>query len=403
MAVCFGGTYVTGCFESEPVIIKQAPTVDIEYSFKHVGHAYPLIRQLVDELDGEDLVVINGDGVFNGCTDRPLLDAVIAGISDPHFTPGNHDTLINCPENVHPLAQPFEMFMRNGDQFILIDSTIDPWNITVTQFNQLQNAFSQPARNRFVFTHFALHVEDPVFDFSNNQWLPNSNANRPPAGQLRFETEVRPILESQPNVFMFFGDYGNHNNGYHQQVINGVTYTGSGLSARDAAVESAYDCVDILADGSVNIRMINLNCPIPDAEKANPSLCVAADAGNQGMISGLTPSCSQVGSNEVCGVSNVSGQQICSLPFSGITFQRSTPLTSPIMGLVRLNIPGISSLTELTSITIGGVTLFASDGALFSNSNEIIWGGSETTQAQRDAIYSVLSGGRSFDLMFSCP
>ena len=276
MKVCIAGAIVTACHGGEMVEVKMAegPQVEPEYSFKHVGHAYPLIRQLVDELDGEDTVIFTGDVVFDGCTDWPLYDAVVAGISDPHLTAGNHESLILCPENIDESALPFETFMRNGDQFILIDSTIDPWNITVTQFNQLQAAFEQPARNRFVFTHFALHVEDGAFDFSNNQWLPNSQANRPPAGELRFESEVRPILESQPNVFMFFGDYGNHNNGYHQQVINGVTYTGSGLSARDAAVESAYDCIDVAPDGSVTIRQQLLSCPISDADKANPSLCV---------------------------------------------------------------------------------------------------------------------------------
>ena len=246
---------------------------DFQYNFKVIGHAYPLIRQLVPILDGEELVIFTGDVVFDGCTDWPLYDAVVAGISDPHLTPGNHDTLINCPENVDPSAVPFETFMRFGDQFILIDTTIDPWNITASQRSQLQAAFLVPARNRFVFFHHALHWEDTAFDRSGNRWLPNSFANFN-AGTLRFESEVRPILESQPNVYVFFGDYGNRNNGYHEEFVNGVRYIGAGLSARDDAVESAYNDIDVAVNGAVTIGQVLLGCPIPDAMKSNPLLCV---------------------------------------------------------------------------------------------------------------------------------
>ena len=40
------------------------------YSFKVIGHAYPLIKQLEPIISGDDLVIFTGDVVRSGCTEN---------------------------------------------------------------------------------------------------------------------------------------------------------------------------------------------------------------------------------------------------------------------------------------------------------------------------------------------
>lgn len=258
------------------VLILGACSFNGDYDFKVVGHPYPLITQLKPILDGDDLVIFTGDVVFHGCHDWPNYYDTIEGISDFHLTAGNHDSTKNCPENLDNIARSFESFMHKGDQFVLVDTVINQWNLDEKQINQLEEAFKVSARNRFVFFHNAIHWEDSKFDKTDNRWLPNSFEFYK-AGTLRFETEVRPILESQANVTVFFGDYGNRNKGYHDETINGVRYIGAGLSAREKAQFSGYSYVTVSKGGVVELEHIILKCDIPASKRENIHTCEKHD------------------------------------------------------------------------------------------------------------------------------
>lgn len=237
-----------------------------KYGFKVIGHAYPLIKQLKPILDGDPLVIFTGDVVYDGCKDWSKFAELTALIAEVHVAPGNHDKDILCPENWED-ERLFYEFNKNGDQFIILDSVHYKWSIEREQLSALKEAFSRPARNRFLFMHNAIHYNDPDFQ----TWLPNSLAGH--HDEMTFTKDVKPILESRDDVYVFMGDYGNRNAGFHEQTTNGVHYIGAGLSAREAAVTSSYTKIGVSANGRVWITHKLLMCDIPDADKPNVNLC----------------------------------------------------------------------------------------------------------------------------------
>lgn len=253
------------------------------YNFKVVGHAYPLITQLKDVLKNEKLVIFTGDMVFDGCTDWPKFFDTASVIKKWYIAAGNHDKDILCPDN-YPDTPLFQEFYVNGDQFIILDSVEYNWSIKWEQRDKLITALDKPARNRFIFTHNAIHINEPEFCLDkvmptckkdlNNDWLPNSLHGHSENLTYNYgKFSIRSSLEASNNIFLFMGDYGNRNNGHNDEIVNGVRYIGAGLSARNKAEESGYSSIRVSQEGIVSIEHIVMKCDLLDEDRARISVC----------------------------------------------------------------------------------------------------------------------------------
>jgi len=125
--------------------------------------------------------------------------------------------------------------------------------------------------------------------------------------------------------------------------------------------------------------------------------------GRSGVVTGLRSDVDRSGYFELRGhINRPSGQNICGKELTGLYFQTGQPAPNPVQGTVHLVLAGAVGPQDLKSITIAGVTLRGADANLQGRDKRLVWGNNFMTQAERTAIYRVLSGGKNFTVSFTC-
>lgn len=262
--------FFTACEKVEKPI-KPEP-VTLEYSFFVAGHTYggagvnndglhPPMEAKFDFIKSDSLMefgVLTGDIVISSTANNwDEVDEALLLLEMPvYFAAGNHD-LTDRTLYESRYGSVYYSFEAHNDLFIVLDPTLDAWNISGDQLIFLQNTLNQKAagvRNIYVFFHQVLWW-GPTNIYKNV--ILNSVADRDP--NMNFWTEVEPLFNALPNnVIMFAGDVGKSTTVdpymYHQ--YDNITYIASGMGN---GVTDNFVIVDVWSDRSVTYRLISLN------------------------------------------------------------------------------------------------------------------------------------------------
>jgi len=268
--------YFCACEKVEKPI-KPEPVV-LEYSFFVAGHTYggagidnvglhPPMEAKFGFIKSDSLMefgVLTGDIVISGSTQNwDDVDASLALLEMPvYFAAGNHD-LTDRPLYESRYGLTYYTFEKHGDLFIVLDPSLDNWNISGDQLTFIQNTLNEKApsaKNIYVFFHQLLWWS-PDNIYKNVQ--ANSVADRDP--NMNFWTEVEPLFNALPNnVIMFAGDVGKSTTVtpfmYHH--YDNITFIASGMGN---GVTDNFVIVDVWSDKSVTYRLISLNTAEIDA------------------------------------------------------------------------------------------------------------------------------------------
>jgi hypothetical protein len=194
---------------------------EVQYSFFVAGHTYgvpqvnnegvhPPFKAWFPELNSQnlDFGVFTGDIVMKStAADWDEIDADLAELDPPvHFAVGNHD-MGKRELFVSRYGPTYYSFEHEGDLFIILDTELDPGNISGEQLAFLRETLrSTEARNVFVFLHMVIWVRagTPYYQLKgdlNNRKRYDFRSN--------FWTEVEPLLgELESEVYVVAGDVG---------------------------------------------------------------------------------------------------------------------------------------------------------------------------------------------------
>ena len=173
-----------------------------------------------------------------------------------HFAVGNHDISDRILFETR-YGKTYFSFIQNDDLFIILDPSLNEWNITGTQLDFLKNKInihSDSVNNIFVFFHQVLWwSSDNIYQ----NVIINSTDGR--AETTNFWTEIEPLFSQlENNVVMFAGDIGAYPSGdefmYH--TYDNITFIASGMGGekRDNIV-----IIDVYSDKSIGYRLVALN------------------------------------------------------------------------------------------------------------------------------------------------
>jgi hypothetical protein len=219
---------------------------DDSYSFFVAGHTYgnpngsnpglhpPFIKSFgwINENEDIDFGILTGDIVRK--SDVPSWDSVDAQLEKlrpkVYFCPGNHD-IKNRELYESRYGKRFYSFSYANDLFIVMDGSLDRWNISGEQLEFLKEELqADPATgNIFLFIHqLVWWDEDNVFSKVNLNWPPYT------PDTTNYWAEVEPLLQSVPvPVVIFAGDLGANNTATPVMYFKdkNITYIASGMGS----------------------------------------------------------------------------------------------------------------------------------------------------------------------------
>ncbi|MDT8393413.1 MAG: metallophosphoesterase [Bacteroidales bacterium] len=218
-----------------------------QYSFFVAGHTYgapmadnqglhPPFTSEFDKLNNDNRLqfgVFTGDIVRN--SDTASWDAVDRQLENLHipvyFCPGNHDTY-NRELYESRNGKPYYSFTAGSDLFIVLDGSLDHWNITGDQLEFLITALQQAesgVNNVFVFIHQLIWWDESnIFSSVKLNWPPYT------PDTTNYWAVIEPMLQhlSAP-VYIFAGDLGASTKASPVMYYpdRNITYIGSGMGS----------------------------------------------------------------------------------------------------------------------------------------------------------------------------
>ena len=249
---------------------------DSSYSFFVAGHVYgahgesetnigvhPPFKEKLHLIKNNTNIafgVLTGDMVYDGASIKEWeeLDADIATMGkDVYFAPGNHD-IGNSKKRAlftERYGPSYQSFIHNEDLFILLDTNLDPANISGDQLIWLENEIqtnAKSSRNIFVFFHHVLwwqkdnRYKDSPLNSTKGRNKPNT-----------FFTKLYPMFEAlSNNVFLYAGDTGAYDRAVMYDKTKNITLIASGMGGRK---EDNFVVTKIGVDGTVSFSLIALN------------------------------------------------------------------------------------------------------------------------------------------------
>ncbi len=238
----------------------------VSYSFFVAGHTYgnrsvgqkglhPPFKAsfpIIQSYEGISMGFLTGDIVFK--CDSSSWDAVdqdLEALGIPvYLTPGNHDVVDRAlfeSRYSSPITQTtYYSFYFMKDLFIVLDATIDPWNISGDQLDFLEETLhnAKPGGSIYVFMHQLIWWRR---DNSFKNIVPNLPEKNIPQN-LNYWEVLEPIFRALPNqIFLFAGDLCADKTSdpyfYHQD--NNIVYVGSGMGNE---IEDNFLFVKVLDD-----------------------------------------------------------------------------------------------------------------------------------------------------------
>jgi hypothetical protein len=191
------------------------------YSFFVAGHVYgtpgvnnpgvhPPFKEYFPELNARrsDFGFFTGDIVISSTpADWDEIDADLAELTTPvHFVVGNHD-ISNRQLFESRYGPTYYSFEHEGDLFVVLDSELDPCNISGEQMAFLEDALrSADARTVFVLVHRLIWVTEDTPYYTLRTGL---NSAKGYNFQGNFWSEVAPLLHDlEAEVYVIAGDVG---------------------------------------------------------------------------------------------------------------------------------------------------------------------------------------------------
>ncbi len=253
---------------------------DAGYSFFVAGHVYgahgeaeinegvhPPFKEKLDLIKNDPSIafgVLTGDMVYDGSLKEwEELDADIAYMGKTvYFAPGNHD-IGNTKKRktfTERYGPSYRSFMHNNDLFIVLDTNLEPADVSKNQLKWLKGEIADKAdssRNIFVFFHHILWWQ------KDNRYRDSPlNSTKGRDKENNFFTEIYPMFQSLENeVFLFAGDTGAYERGIMYDKTDNVRLIASGMGGRK---EDNFVIVDIADTGVVSFELIALNGPSID-------------------------------------------------------------------------------------------------------------------------------------------
>lgn len=220
---------------------------DEAYSFFVAGHTYgspgadnpglhpPFIKEF-DRINKDPSLLF---GVFTGDivrrSDTASWDTVDRQLDRlekrVYFCPGNHDTY-NRPLYEERYGRTYYSFSRGNDLFIVLDGSLDRWNISGKQQEFLVSELEKPdpgRQNIFIFIHqLVWWDEGNIFSSVKLNWPPYT------PDTTNYWSEIEPLLQGLPApVYLFAGDLGASTKAspvlYYPD--RNITYIGSGMGS----------------------------------------------------------------------------------------------------------------------------------------------------------------------------
>jgi hypothetical protein len=239
------------------------------YSFFVAGHTYgspvannpglhpPFIAEF-DKLNEDnrlDFGVLTGDIVRKASESAwNTVDGQLSQLSmKVYFCAGNHDTY-DRELYEERYGQTYYTFQYQHDLFIVLDGSLDRWNIRGDQLKFLQETLSgadPSVKNTFVFIHqLVWWDEHNVFADVKLNWPPYT------PDTTNYWSAVEPLLQDfHSPVYIFAGDIGaSHKTSpvmYHED--SNITYIASGMGSIEM---DNYIIVNVSGTGQVSLELV---------------------------------------------------------------------------------------------------------------------------------------------------
>lgn len=341
------------------------------YSFFIAGHTYgkagvdndgvhPAFKAKFPYLKGRDEIkfgVFTGDIVKSPSeSDWNEVDRDVDSLGLPvYFAAGNHD-LQNRTLFESRYGSTYYHFLYESDLFIVLDPTIDGWNINEVQLNfvdSLLDRHKNDVARIFVFFHQLIWIEDTRF----SSVKPNSFEGKAP--NLNFWTEFEPKFTNlSQEVVMCAGDLGAANwaSDFMYANYDNITFIASGMGEGvgdnivvlnvDENKQVSYDLIclnDAELDCFGDIAQYNLTDIIEDVVN-NKNISVYPNPSSTGFITvGLASY-----ANVEIQISNVYGEKLYSEYISNEKeHQVSTSGFSPGFYLLSVIADGKSQIEKI--------------------------------------------------------
>jgi len=111
--------------------------------------------------------------------------------------------------------------------------------------------------------------------------------------------------------------------------------------------------------------------------------------------------CRVTGGTQNCGAFDLGGvDMICGLPLQTVRFSTTSPVGNPVSGSLFIELTGISAITDVSSITINGLTLDTQNAVLFGD--DLAWLEGVLSDAERLELYTSLSNGQPVNIEHTC-
>ncbi len=206
--------------------------------------------------------VLTGDAVKEGTEEHwgALMNDLSELTTQMHLARGNHDYKDKELLNKHfPAA--FYSFNQSNDLHIILDATIDKWNISGEQLEFLKHTLSTTTTTGtiFIYTHQVIWYDPsitPKVILVNSESGRNANNN--------FKSEVLPLFsEIQRQVFFFAGDIGAGgwaSDFSYTKAAENVHLVASGMG--DGAFDN-FLLVDVDPESKVSVNVVRIDSENP--------------------------------------------------------------------------------------------------------------------------------------------
>lgn len=244
----------------------------ISYSFFIAGHTYgkpgkttlglhqPFINkfELINGVKTMEFGVLTGDVVR--IANKKSWDVVDSELKELktliHFSRGNHDGALSFFEKRY--GKTVTSFQIKNDSHIILDSNISDWNITGEQLTFLKKSIKKKdVANIFIYVH---HI---IWWNKKEYYIPYMNSKDRMPEKLTFWKEIFPLLKkTKKPVYIFAGDVGAFDSKHKR--FQSYSYIKKGnvsliTSGMGGGKKDNFIICDVLNNGSVQFRLINLN------------------------------------------------------------------------------------------------------------------------------------------------
>lgn len=259
------------------LVLASCKQNDKGYSFFVAGHTYgspgadnpgvhpPFLAEFTDLNEDSCLQF----GIFSGDivrkSDTASWDAVDRQLEElnkkVYFCPGNHDTY-NRELYESRYGKTYYSFQHARDLFIILDGSLDRWNISGAQlefFMQALGKAQNDIENVFVVIHqLVWWDEHNIFSEVDLNWPPYT------PDTTNYWGEIEPLLQECPSpVYILAGDLGASTKASPLMYYpdRNITYIGSGMGSIEF---DNYLIIRSEGKGKVKIEIVALG---PDPER----------------------------------------------------------------------------------------------------------------------------------------